>query len=134
MYTWGIGSGINDGLTNLGERVGSGIAIGMATLGDSASVNIAAAITNAGRDIGAGIGKIGEGIGMPEGTSVLGWPLQLWPTVSIFCSTYKHDTSFCGRYSKRLARPYMPSLIVTGSVLSDGSWYAYPYPALATNA
>ena len=39
------------------------------------------------------------------------------------------------QYSKRLARPYMPSLIVTGSVLSvDGSWYAYPYPALATNA
>ena len=67
--------------------------------------------------IGEGMGKIGEGT---EGTSVLGWPLQLWPTVSIFCS------SFCGRYSKRLARPYMPSLIVTGSVLSvDGSWYAY---------
>ena len=39
------------------------IAVGMATLGDSASENIAAAITNAGRDIGEGIGKIGEGIG-----------------------------------------------------------------------
>ena len=31
----------------------------MATLGDSAS----AAITNAGRDIGEGMGKIGEGMG-----------------------------------------------------------------------